>query len=284
MASTLELLTSNNKTPILVNEAEKDKTSQIISDEVIFQDAIPLSKDKEEVITTDTLITDTKPDASIISDEAIFQDSIQVTEPTTLEKLEYGWDKNQQAFGNILRIGKAKVQDIFDPDKSFQDYVLENEATRKAAFEKEHWKFVDGKHDGIYSNIGEIVSFVTDPYYIAGYYFGSPALASPFSSAVLNAALLGGDTALEGLAKTGKVDWEDTAWSAGIGGAIGLAFPVGAKLIKKYFPNATKKEAEKIVNFIDDKIAKKNNLTKSELTKFRNITNTSTVKKLTSET
>ena len=282
MASTLELLTSNNKSPIIVNEAEKDKTSEIISDEVIFQDAIPLSKDKEEIVT-DTIITDTKPDASIISDEAIFQNASPITEPSSLEKLEYGWDKNQQAFGNIFRIGKAKVQDIFDPDKSFKDYIIENEATRREAFEKEHWKFIDGKYDGIYSNIGEIASFVTDPYYIAGYYFGSPALASPFSSAVLNAALLGGDTALESYAKTGKVDWEATSWSSAIGGTIGLAFPVGAKLIQKYFPKATKKEAEKMVNFIDEKIAKKNNLTKSELTKFRNITNTTTVKKLTNE-
>ena len=33
-------------------------------------------------------------------------------------------------FGNVFRIGKAQVQDWFDPDKDFEDYILENEKKR----------------------------------------------------------------------------------------------------------------------------------------------------------
>ena len=50
---------------------------------------------------------------------------------SNLEKLEYAFDKNTQILGNIYRIGKAKVQDIFDEDKTFKDYILENEALRQ---------------------------------------------------------------------------------------------------------------------------------------------------------
>jgi hypothetical protein len=56
---------------------------------------------------------------------------------------------------------------------------------------------LDGKNDGVYTFIGEAASFVTDPYYLTGYFFGRGMLASPLSSAMLNGALIGGDNLFE---------------------------------------------------------------------------------------
>ena len=92
---------------------------------------------------------------------------------------------------------------------------------------------LDGKSDGAYTLIGEAASFLLDPYYLAGYYYGMGLLANPLTSMTLNAALIGGDTAIDSLAKTGKVDWGATGQSAVIGGAIGLVFPIGGKIIQK---------------------------------------------------
>ncbi len=198
---------------------------------------------------------------------------------SNLEKLEYGWDKTTNVVGNIFRIGKAKFQDILDEDKTFEDFILLNEKKRKDAINKEHWKFVNNKEaqDSGLVTVGEALTYITDPYYIGGYYFGAPALTNPVSSAALNAALLAGDSAIDQLAKTGKIDYGKVGTTGAIGGAIGAVMPVGAKLIKKLAPKATEKQVKLISDWLDNKIAKRNNLTVQELKTIRTATNSKAV-------
>jgi len=242
------------------------------------------SQETNQTLKTDTISTiDTSDLVGGVDIDTIGKSEKELEEPSTWEKLEYGFDKETWVAGDALRIARAKLQDVFDPNKTFKDYILENEAARKADFEKEHAKFLSGKYDGKYTTIGSAASWLSDPYYLAGYFFGRPLLASPVTSMALNAGLIGGGNIVNQLAKKGEVDWVEASASAGTGAAIGLVFPIGANIVKKYLPSATKNEANKIAKWIDGKLANSNKLSDDELIRLRKISNTDSVKKVTKE-
>ena len=301
----LSITDKNSKIPI--------ENKSLISEELIFQDAIPLSKEKKETITIneEDIFKDSKPleveegynfynDLKKLEEEQelknkelglkskdtelIFTNTEQMSEPSAWEKLQYGWAKNDMVFGNILRIGENIWESAFNDEKTFKEAAIENAQIEQQEFEETYAKFLSGKYDGAYSGIGEALTYVLDPYYLMGYTLGSKALANPMSSAILNAALLGGDTLIEQLAKEGEItSWGEIATSAGIGGGIGLVFPYGGKLLKKYLPSGLKDKASTISKFIDDKIAKKNNLTSSELSLVRSVAQKEPVKQITKQ-
>ena len=250
-----------------INQTSKIDTSKLVGGETI-----------DDTLTTDTTsIIDT---SKLVGGENAITGE-EWTEPSTWDKLEYGWDKETWVAGDALRIAKAAIQGGFDSQKTWKDYILQNEANRVKDFEEEHWKMLDGKYDGVYSTIGSGAAWLTDPYYLAGFYFGRGLLTNPLTSMAFNAALMGGGNIVHQLAKTGEVNWGETATTAGFAGAIGLVLPFGGQLFKKFTPQG--KEATKIANWIDDKIADKNGFTKPELNRFRQIANTEKVKKLTDE-
>ena len=302
----------------------KDKNSNIpiekknlISEELIFENAIPLSKEKvvEDNIVEDKIISEEEifknaessemetinfyediekefnlqkikkeETESIIKEDEIFASAVEPEEPSTWEKMQYGWAKNDMAFGNILQIGENIWESAFDDEKTFKEAALENTRIEQEEFEKEYWKFRGGKYDGAYSKIGEAATYLLDPYYLGGYFFGSSLLASPMSSAFLNAALLGGDNLIEQLAKEGEVtSWGDVGVSAGIGAGIGFVLPVGGKLLKKYLPSSVKDRAASIAKFIDDKIARKNKMDPADVALLRSVANKEPVKKITKQ-
>jgi hypothetical protein len=206
-------------------------------------------------------------------------------EISNLEKLEYGWDKETMFFGNVFRIGKAKVQDLFDDDKTFKDFIVENEKKRIEAFDKEHWKFTDkDKESGIVTT-GSVLADLLDPYYLAGYLnpISLKAMTNPISSATLNGLLVGGDVVIDSLSKTGEVDWGNVAVSSGTAAAIGAVIPIGGNLLKKYAPKLIKTEVDMVANFIDDKLAKQNNLSVPQLKKIQVAANNPEVKKASEE-
>ena len=224
-------------------------------------------------------VEDVQPENQIV--DGLDFSTATIEEPSTWEKLEYGWDKETWVTGDALRVAKAFIQGGFDSEKTWKDYILKNEANRIKDFEEEHWKMLDGKHDGVYTTIGAGASWLTDPYYLMGFYYGRGLLANPLTSMAFNAALIGGGNVVHQLARKGEVDWGETATTAGFAGAVGLVLPFGSQLFKKFTP--TGKEANKMVAWIEGKIAEKNGLTSQELIKFRNIANTQQVKKLTDE-
>jgi len=248
-----------------------------ISDDAIFEGAtnVKLTPDVSEEVEIKEVED---------NDDWMFEDADEVAEPSALEKLEYGWDKNTMVFFDALDIGYNYLTSLFDPDKTMKDIAIEREAERVENFNKEHWKMLSGKHDGVYTFLGEAATYVLDPYYIAGYYFGSPLLKSPIGSMLLNAGLLGGDEFIDQLAKKGEIEsWGRVGKAAAIGGGIGLVMPVGAKLISKYLPKSIKDKASEVANFIDNKIAQRNNMTLDELKAFREIAKTKKVKNITNK-
>jgi len=250
----------------IVEESTITPTKEIESDFIFGEDNI------ESV--------DTKQDAVIFGDGKQDKDYAKVS---NLEKLEYGWDKNQMVFGNALRLVSNSVEALFDPDRDLQDVAVQNEADRIKKFEKEHWKMLDGSNDGAYTMVGEAASFMLDPYYITGYWLGKGMLATPLTSMTLNAALMGGDSIIEQLAKKGTVDFKEAGKSAAIGGGVGLIFPIGGKVVTKLFPSLTKGRAEQVSKYIDDKIANANGLTTPELNTIKSVANSSSVKNITNK-
>jgi len=266
------------------------------SETYTFQGAIPITEEKEKQFQ-EILITQPEEKETIVTEDKTIEEISTSKEQTTIpteetptftgakkieisnfDKLEYGWDKSTNVIGNIFRIGKAKAQDWLDEDKTFKDYILENEEKRKQKIENEHWKIIaSGEDKSGLVTVGEVASMLTDPYYLVGYYLGAPALSNPLTSAALNGFLIGGDTAIDSLAKTGEIDWKATAISSGTGAAIGAVLPVGGKIIKKFLPNSTKAQVDQIANWLDNKIAKKNNLKPEQLKKIQNVTNSKAV-------
>ena len=240
-----------------------------------FSKATPL---EENNISTIQSNNNNNQDTNIQNTGLDFSNS-EAIEISNFEKLEYGWDKTTNVVGNVFRVGKAKFQDVLDDDKTFEDYILLNEKSRQEDINKEHWKFVNNKEaqDSGIVTLGEALTYITDPYYIGGYYFGAAALTNPITSAGLNAALLAGDSAIDQLAKTGKIDYGKVGTTGAIGAGIGAVMPVGAKLIKKLAPKATEKQVKLISDWLDNKIAKKNNLTVQELKTIRTATNSKAV-------
>ena len=159
------------------NNIEKTKDSKRISHELMFENATPVNLP----IETEQV----EVEEEVVDNRWMFENSEKVEEPSAWEKLEYGWDKNTMVFGDILDIGYNYLTALFDPEKDMKDIAVERETNRLEEFQKEHWKMLSGKHDGVYTFVGEAASYVLDPYYIAGYYFGSPLLTSPVGSMVL---------------------------------------------------------------------------------------------------
>jgi len=211
--------------------------------------------------------------------------SAEKPEISNLEKLEYGWDKETMVLGNLFRIGKAKVQDLFDDDKTFKDFIIENEKKRIDAFEKEHWKFDDEAKDSGIVTTGSVLSMLLDPYYLAGYLnpVSLKAMTNPISAATLNGLLVGGDVVIDNLAKTGEIDWGNVAVSSGVAAAVGGVIPIGGKVLSKYAPKLIKSEVELVKNFIDGKLAKQNNLTVPQLKKIQKAANNTEVKNASQE-
>ena len=124
-------------------EEEKNKEKEIISETLIDESKLVGGEEIEPAqitSTTDSIIDESKlvGGESAITGEAY-------TEPSTWDKLEYGWDKERWVAGDVLRIAKAAIQGGLDKDKTFKDYAVENEIKKVEDFEKEHWKMLDGK-------------------------------------------------------------------------------------------------------------------------------------------
>ena len=142
-----------NKEDIVVNEQvlekEKDKTKTITDKLPIpVQEGIELVGDiKEEGFVK------TEPDEQeIVETESFFtnpdKEDLTVTD---WERIKYGFDKSSWLFGNLWRIGKAKISDVLDnnelDDKTFKEHIQLNEAKRQEELKEKHWKFSSGKYD-----------------------------------------------------------------------------------------------------------------------------------------
>ena len=255
-----ETLSFEKATPLNTEEISNTQPEEVTS-ELDFSQAEPV---KAETVVENT-----------ITEGLDFSQGEEI-KVSNLEKLEYAFDKNTQILGNIYRIGKAKVQDIFDEDKSFKDYILENEALRQKDVEQEHWKFASGKYDddGIVK-AGEIATLILDPGYILAYAtpWGRAAMKSYKMASLMGGLTIGADVALRDLATKGEIDYGKVGLASTFGAALGPITPVVSKIFKKYAPQATQKQVDEVVEYIDNKIAKKENITVPQLKNLRAVTN-----------
>ena len=301
MATNTNLSISDNNSNIAIENTNS------ISDESIFENAIPYSKEKEiiesdeikkedEIKTLDFFDIQKQNEEkikkeeerieSLIKDEDIFSSAIEIDEPSTWDKMQYGWAKNDMVFGNLMRMSQNFWDATLDSEKTFEEAAIENAQIEQKEFDEKYWKFKGGKHDGAYSFIGESLTYALDPWYLGGYILATPALiANPVATSVfLNAALLGGDNIIEQLAKQGKVSsWGSVGTSAAIGGGIGLVLPLGGKLLKNYLPQSLKDKSKFIAKFIDEKVAAKNGMSIDDVALIRNVANKEPVKKITNQ-
>ena len=226
------------------------------------------------------LTTITSPETQIIepveNNLESFFNSAEDVKVSNLEKLEYAFDKNTQIIGNAYRIGKAKIQDIFDDDKTFKDYIIQNEDNRQEDLYKEHWKFASGKYeDDSIVKAGELATLVLDPGYVLAYAtpWGRAAMKSYKMASLMGGLTISADVALRDLATKGEIDYAKVGIAGTIGAALGPLTPVVSKIFKKYAPQTTQKQVDEIVSYIDNKIAKKENITVPQLKNLRAVTN-----------
>ena len=269
---------TNEEQNILINDTF---TSIPTTEEQPLTGGTPLSTSEIEQLSSTIEV----PTTTLIDKETSNLTGGEEIKISNLEKLEYGWDKETMVLGNLFRIGKAKVQDLFDDDKTFKDFIIENEKKRIEAFDKEHWKFNDKAKDSGVVTTGSVLSMLLDPYYLAGYLnpVSLKAMTNPISAATLNGLLVGGDVVIDNLAKTGEIDWGNVAVSSGTAAAIGGVIPIGGKVLSKYAPKLIKSEVELVKNFIDNKLAKQNNLTVPQLKKIQKAANNTEVKNASQE-
>ena len=95
-----------------------------------FSKATPLEENNISTIQSNNNNNNNQTVPSSNNSNLDFSNSEEI-KISNLEKLEYGWDKTTNVVGNVLRIGKAKFQDILDEDKTFEDYILLNEKEKE---------------------------------------------------------------------------------------------------------------------------------------------------------
>ena len=289
----LNLSNLEGVTPVITEEKQVSVTEETPSESLTLSNlefvkplqtqTVPKQFDLSnlEGVKTDYPSIAKQTDTTLSSEGPVVPDS----QISNWERFEYGWDKETMVVGNMFRIGKAYFQDILDKDKTFKDYILENERKRLEALDKEHYKFRGREDDGGLITAGSVASMLLDPYYLIGYInpVSLKAMTNPISSATLNALLIGGDVVIDNIAKTGEVDWNSVAISSGTAGAIGAVIPIGGKVLSKYAPKLIKSELKLVEDFIEKKLAKQNNLTQPQLKKIKAAANTKEVKALSND-
>ena len=266
----LEQSLSNNSQ---LTQPEKEKEIS----ELDFSLAEPLPESETLIEVKDEVKDDSNVEALVSTQET--EGSLDFSQGeevkvSNLEKLEYAFDKNTQIIGNVWRISKAKVQDIFDDEKTFKDYILSNRATEEKDIYKEHWKFKSGKYDddGIVK-AGEIATLMLDPGYILAYAtpWGRAALKSYKMASLMGGLTIGADVALRDLATKGEINYGKVGISSTLGVVLGPLAPAVTKIFKKFAPQSSQKQIDEVVEYIDTKIAKREGITKKQLFNLRNV-------------
>jgi len=188
-------------------------------------------------------------------------------EPSWFRKFTYGFDKQDQFFGNVFRIGKGLFQDIKDDNRDLQDVLKDNAGIENQRLLNKFQKFKNKKYDDdIYVKAGEVASMLLDPFYLMAYLtpWGRAASASYKGIATIGGATVGLDTLVSEFAKTGEFKPKEAAIAGASAAALGPAAMKTFRVISKYFPGADKKKIAQIVDFADKKKRKQLGLNKKE--------------------
>jgi len=195
-------------------------------------------------------------------------------EPSWFRKFTYGFDKQDQFFGNVFRIGKGLFQDIKDDNRDLQDVLKDNAGIENQKLLNKFQRFKNKKYDDdIYVKAGEMASMLLDPFYIMAYLtpWGRAATASYKGIAAIGGATVGLDTLVSEFAKTGEFKPKEAAIAGASAAALGPAAMKTFRVINKYLPGADKKKIEQIIEITKNKKQKQlglNDKEYNELTKI----------------
>jgi len=201
-------------------------------------------------------------------------------EPTTVEKIAYGLDKQNMFFGNVFRVAKAGITAAFDPEKEFKEVALDNAANERAALYNRHEKFRGGKYDDDMEVLAsEMATFLVDPYYIFMYMtpwgramsMRQTGIKSFAKVAGLSAGAVSLDKLFDNLASTGEAKPKDIAQAGALAGVLGPASMKAFQIIGKLLPKADKSKIAQIIQVVEGKTQAQLGVTKAEFKTLQKI-------------
>ena len=195
-------------------------------------------------------------------------------EPSWFRKFTYGFDKQDQFFGNVFRLGKAKLTDIKDDDRDLKQVLKDNAGAENQELLNKFERFRGGKYDDdIYTKAGEMASLLLDPFYLLAYLtpWGRAATMSYKGLATVGGVTVGLDKLLSDYVKTGEIKPGEAALAAGSAAVLGPVAMKTFKTINKVLPGADKKKLAQVIQVAEGAKAKKLGLTKKEFTDIQNI-------------
>ena len=201
-------------------------------------------------------------------------------EPTTVEKIAYGLDKQNMFFGNVFRVAKAGFEAAFDPEKEFKEVALDNAENERADLYNRHEKFRGGKYDeDIEVLAAEMATFLVDPYYIFMYMtpwgramsMRQTGMKSFAKVAGLSAGAVSLDKLFDNLASTGEAKPKDIAQAGALAGVLGPASMKAFQIIGKLLPKADKSKIAQIIQVVEGKTQAQLGVTKAEFKTLQKI-------------
>ena len=244
---------------------QNDVFSQFkITEPTVIEPKIITPEKKEDDVFSQFQVTETTPPLKIETKPVVL--STPVDEPTFLEKLAYGIDKQNQFFGNLFRVGKAGIEAAFDPDKDFKDVALENAEEEKIRLYERHAKFSGGAFDDDFVvKAAEMATFLLDPYYILAYMTpwgraataGTTGLKATAKLAGLSGGTIGLDTLFNNLATYGEARPAEVGLTTASGAVLGPLSVKAFRTISKLLPGADKKQVANVIEVMEGATAKK---------------------------
>ena len=244
----------------------------------IIQSEENISKPKSNFDEVQQFIISDTPKTESIQIESPKTDSTftisEQEEPSWFRKFTYGFDKQDQFFGNVFRLGKAKLTDIKDDNRDLKQVLRDNAGVENQKLLNKFEKFKGGKYDSdIYTQAGEMASMLLDPFYLLAYLtpWGRAATMSYKGLATIGGATVGLDKMLSDYVKTGEIKPGEAAIAAGSAAVLGPAAMKTFKTISKYLPGADKKKLAQVIEAADGAKAKKLGLNKKEFNEIQKI-------------
>ena len=188
-------------------------------------------------------------------------------EPSWFRKFLYGFDKQDQFFGNVFRIADSVFEDIRDDNRNLKQVLTENAGKENQALLNRFKEFRNKKYDdNIYTKAGEMAAMLLDPFYLMAYLtpWGRAATASYKGMAAISGGTVGLDKLISDFSKTGEFKPGEAAISAGAAGVLGPVAMKAFKVIGNTLPGADKKKLAQILEVVQGKKQKELGITTKE--------------------
>ena len=193
---------------------------------------------------------------------------------STLEKIRYGIDKQNNFFGNTLRVIKSGVQAALDPNLEFKDYAVRNYNEEQRELKEKYGNLASGAYDD--DNVVKAASFATfmvDPFYLFAYLspWGRAATATYKGLAAVSGGTVGLDVLMNQLATTGEISPKELAGTTAAATVLGPLSVKAFRALSSTFPGAKKEQLAQVIKVIENKKAKEIGVSVKDFHKLQKI-------------